>query len=97
MVLVDEAAETAVTRRVGSSPGAERQRSTNWLVRGCPKRSPRTPKAGEIDIVTRRLREGRAELLESESKLRLFVEHAPIALAMLDTDMRYVFRTRRRP
>ncbi len=45
------------------------------------------------DITRQRL--AQAALEAGEQKLRLFVEHAPAAIAMLDTDMRYIAVSRR--
>jgi PAS domain S-box-containing protein len=53
----------------------------------------------EFGIMTLRLRAAHAQaeeaLHESKEQLGLFVEHAPAALAMFDSEMRYMFASRR--
>ncbi|MBH0184655.1 MAG: PAS domain S-box protein [Nitrospira sp.] len=55
-----------------------------WADDGTPLRMA----GSETDITARRQME--AELAEREERLRLLIEHSPVALAMLDHEMRYI-------
>ena len=47
------------------------------------------------DTLEQRVAERTAELQENENKLRLFIEHAPASIAMLDNEMQYIAASRR--
>lgn len=52
-------------------------------------------RVAELERQMLRYEEMERELRASEERLRFFVEHTPAAIAMLDTDMRYILANKR--
>lgn len=67
------------------------------LARGVPVRDEegRVKCWAGINLDIQRLKQTEQALTESEERLRIFVGHAPAAIAMLDNDLRYISASRR--